>query len=81
MTAEAMSERGRKGAKARWAKKKNTPTRAQRAAKTRKKNAVLTRDAYRKGRRRGWKDILTAYNAMGGEEFQDWLYTLTGYEA
>jgi hypothetical protein len=50
-----------------------------RGAKTRKRNAKVMRDAFRRGRRQGWRDVLVAYLANDGESFQDWLYTLTGH--
>lgn len=60
--------------------KRKPITRQQRAAKTRKKNAALTRDAFRQGRRKGWNDTLHAWRTLDTEGFQDWLFGLLGVD-
>lgn len=60
-------------------KKHSEVTPQKRAVKTRKRNAKVSRDAFRRGRRQGWKDVLIAYLQQDTEAFQDWLYTLTGH--
>lgn len=64
---------------ARKAKAANVPPQ-KRGAKTRKRNAMVSRDAFRRGRRQGWRDVLRAYLDNDAESFQDWLYTLTGHD-
>lgn len=51
-----------------------------RGARTRKRNAQLARESFRRCRRQGWADVLKVYLNTDAESFQDWLYTLTGHE-
>jgi hypothetical protein len=61
-------------------KNNGVPTPQKRGVKTRKRNAKLTQEAFRRGRRQGWKDVIHAYETMDGDAFQDWLFTVTGHE-
>lgn len=64
------------------AEPKDAPSPQKRGAKKRVMNLQRERErqAFRRGRKQGWRDVLSAYLSQDGEEFQDWLYTLTGHD-
>ena len=51
-----------------------------RGASTRRKNRKRELDAFRRGRRQGWKDCITAYRGLDEDGFRDWLSTVSGVE-
>lgn len=58
------------------------PSPQKKAALTRKANRereTVIDAALMRGRVLGWQDTLRAYVVMDGEEFQEWLFQLTGH--
>jgi hypothetical protein len=59
-------------------KKTKDATPQKRGARTRKNNRKREAEAFRRGRRKGWADVVMAYRAFDRSGFEDWLSTLTG---